>query len=266
MKVALLSSYSIDLLPKETDKILSSSAIKVEWYIVPFNQYTQEVLNPSSDLRNFNPQVVLLSLKAEDFLQSYGSIFSLLKQLSSTFPSSTILVHNCALLQPIPFKLLQWNTPQSVKVQIARINQDLSELAQTLSNIYILDLEDLIAQYGRSVIFDARFHYLAKTEYSLVGLQKIAGQLAIAITILVGKRKKCLILDLDDTIWGGILGEEGIEHIKLSNDGEGKAFYDLQATILKLYDSGVIIAICSKNDENLALEVFEKHPYMLLKK
>ena len=76
--------------------------------------------------------------------------------------------------------------------------------------------------------------------------------------------KKCLIIDLDNTIWGGIIGDDGIEKIKLGNLGIGKSFVEFQQWIKKLKERGIIICICSKNDEEIAKEVFLNHPDMVL--
>jgi len=138
-------------------------------------------------------------------------------------------------------------------------------LIQRFSNMKILDLESLVMEHGIEKMYDPRFHYIAKTEFGNVGNNIIAQQFAKAISVITGKRKKCLILDLDNTLWGGILGEDGKDHIILSNDGIGKAFYDFQNQILKLYDSGIILAICSKNDIKMALDTIQNHPHMLIR-
>ena len=80
------------------------------------------------------------------------------------------------------------------------------------------------------------------------------------------KRKKCLVLDLDNTLWGGVLGEEGIEGIKIGGDYPGKAFLYWQEALLELSKSGVILTVCSKNNEQDVLDAWEKNPFMVLKK
>lgn len=78
--------------------------------------------------------------------------------------------------------------------------------------------------------------------------------------------KKCLVLDLDNTLWGGVLGEDGVEGIQLGNIYPGLAFYDFQKGLLELYKSGVILAVCSKNNESDVLECWTKHPSILINK
>jgi FkbH-like protein len=101
--------------------------------------------------------------------------------------------------------------------------------------------------------------------FSQLGINLISEQLGAAILSISGKRKKCLILDLDNTLWGGIIGDDGVENLTLDIHGEGKAFYDFQKQLIKLYNSGIILAICSKNNEEVVWNGFKNHPYMLLK-
>lgn len=265
MKIALLSSYTADLLPREIDKHLKTGGIVPQWHIAPFNQYMQEILAPGSALKRFEPGVILLALDFDEFILASDKLSQLLSTASVQFPSATIIVHNCAMLQPEPMQLLEWNTPDSKRLSASKINCSLAELAQSLPNIYVLDLEYLVLKYGSENLFDPRFYYSAKVQFSLLGIQKVAEQSATAILSIIGKRKKCLVLDLDNTLWGGIIGEDGIEHINLSNDGIGKAFYDFQKKIEKLHNTGTVLAICSKNDREIALEAINNHPYMVLR-
>lgn len=265
MKVAILSSYTADFLPKEADKFLKDFGVSVEWQVAPFNQYRQEILNLNSDARNFKPQVILLSVDIDDVFSAPQEFVDLLKIASENFSSSTILVHNFSFSQNEPMKLLEWNRRESRQILINKINLQLSELTMSLPNVFILDYAGLVKETGAETFFDRRYYYLAKTPFSSLGNQKIAQQLAVAIAANAGKRKKCLVLDLDNTLWGGIVGEDGIENIQLSNDGIGKAYYDFQKNIDQLYKNGVILALCSKNEPAIALAALKEHPYMILR-
>jgi len=265
MKIALLSSYTVDFLPKETDKFLNGFNLTAEWHVAPFNQYRQEILNPNSDVHRFQPQIILLSVDVDDIFSAPQEFMDLLKTASENFSGSTILVHNFSFSRNEPMKLLEWNSPESRQFLVNQINSRLSESAMSLPNVFVLDYAGLIKEIGAETFFDKRYYYLAKAPFSAAGNQKIAQQFATAIATVVGKRKKCLVLDLDNTLWGGIVGEDGIENIQLSNDGLGKAFYDFQKNIDKLYKNGVILALCSKNEPSIALAALREHPYMILR-
>jgi FkbH-like protein len=96
-------------------------------------------------------------------------------------------------------------------------------------------------------------------------LEALAEHYCRLLRAFVGLRKKCIVLDLDNTLWGGILGEDGSDHLQLSDDGPGKAFHDMQRILLDYYETGTLLAICSKNDELLALSAIREHPGMLLR-
>ncbi len=129
----------------------------------------------------------------------------------------------------------------------------------------VFDLEELIKEYGRERFYSPKMWYLGSIPFSASGEEKIAASLSRLLRAYQGKRKKVLALDLDNTLWGGVVGEEGIDGINLSTEKEGKAFHDFQRQILDLKRMGVMLTIVSKNNPEDALEVFEKHPAMVLK-
>lgn len=259
IKIALVSSFTADLLPQLISKKLEDFEIHLDWYIAPFDQMSSEVKLVDSPCRKFAPAIILLLFLPEDFLNRKESTLSLIRQYSQNFPKATILVTNAYFLQPQQLNFYKINNPKSVYYQIDAINQELVKVIMKLDNVHLLNFSNLQSQ------FDPRLYYLAKIPFSREGLEKIASLLTASIQAVLGKRKKCLVLDLDNVLWGGTLAEDGAEHLKLDVDGEGKAFYDFQNLILELYHSGIILAICSKNDKQLALKAIKKLPYMILR-
>jgi FkbH-like protein len=125
---------------------------------------------------------------------------------------------------------------------------------------------DTIASYiGKKHIYDPRMNILASSPFSSEMHKAVASEVAIYCTQIAKSPLKCMILDLDNTLWGGIVGEDGIEGIKLDDFGIGKAYKDFQTQIQRLATQGVLLAVCSKNNYNDAIEVFEKHPHMVIK-
>jgi predicted enzyme involved in methoxymalonyl-ACP biosynthesis len=119
---------------------------------------------------------------------------------------------------------------------------------------------------GAEAALDDRGRYLWKAPFRKAFLDLYAQDLARVVRALQGKAKKCLVLDCDNTLWGGIVGEDGLDGIKLDrNSYPGKAFYDFQTSILHLAERGVLIVICSKNNEADVFEVLDKHPWCRLK-
>jgi FkbH-like protein len=132
-------------------------------------------------------------------------------------------------------------------------------------DFYLCDLSSVQNELGKNAIFQPAFYINSEMVLSIDVLPNVANITIDIIAALNGRFKKCLILDLDNTIWGGIIGDDGLENIQIGNLGIGKAFTELQHWIKKLKERGIILAVCSKNNESNAKEPFSKHPDMILK-
>ena len=146
------------------------------------------------------------------------------------------------------------------------ISQRINLLQKKYNNIYFINLDYKFSHHGYDRIFDKRNWYLANSKISIEGLELIVEDVKKVIDRIYSPAKKLLVLDCDNTLWGGILGEDGIKSISLGQDGIGKAFVDFQKTIKSFLNQGVLLAIASKNNEKDVLEVFEKHESMEIKK
>lgn len=135
-----------------------------------------------------------------------------------------------------------------------------------MNDIIWIDLKRIIAQIGISKIYNYRNKCLWNAPYNKNLAYEVANNICKQILIEKGISKKCIILDCDNVLWGGILSEEGIGNIQLNSSGTGKKYQDFQRFILQLYYHGTILAICSKNELKDVIEVFENHTAMILKK
>jgi len=142
----------------------------------------------------------------------------------------------------------------------------LIEKKKNNSNLYIFNLKEIIEKEGKNNFYSSKLWYLGGMKYSLLGERVIISEIKKLINAFVKTRKKCLVLDLDNTLWGGVIGEDGLEGIELSEFKEGARFKDFQKRIKEIKELGILLAIVSKNDESYVYEVFEKHPHMVLKK
>lgn len=266
MRLALLSSYTTNFLSDKLKFFLSKEFNKVEIYNSPFNQYPQDILNKKSPFYSFSPEIVIFLFDDQTWIENHDQLFKLIKTSKKRLPNSFFLIGNITKFQSQILPSLEWNTKNSLTEQIAKCNITLAKLCQTQKQLFLADINELVQFYGRSTMMDKRMQYLAKNPWSAQGVEFISQKLTRQITTIIGKRKKVIALDLDNTLWGGILGEDGMENLLLSNDGIGKAYYDFQQNLLKLHRSGILLVICSKNDEQLALKTIESHPYMLIKK
>ena len=153
-----------------------------------------------------------------------------------------------------------------LQLAIAEYNAALFDAEKRRDNLKVVDFSDFTRRYPAASLVDWKYYFIAK-----MGLNpKLAGDFQAwwnrKIEEIALKRKKCLVLDLDDVLWGGTLGEDGCNGIKIGGDYPGNAFSFFQNALLQLSKTGVILTVCSKNNERDALEAWEKNPFMVLKK
>jgi FkbH-like protein len=156
-------------------------------------------------------------------------------------------------------------TDRSFLYQVRKLNLGTMELAQELKNLFICDIASLQNQTGIEQRFDPKMYISADMSYNLEFTSLVGKHVSDIVLAATGTLKKCLILDLDNTTWGGIIGDDGMEGIQVGDLGSGKVFTELQLWAKQLKERGIIICICSKNSENIAKEPFEKHPDMILR-
>ena len=146
---------------------------------------------------------------------------------------------------------------------IDKINAELSSALK--NNVYFIDLKFIIAEVGITNAYDPKDKYRWNAPYSKILVEAAVKEIQKQYFIEQGITKKCLVLDCDNVLWGGILSEDGIENIKLGGSGFGRTYQDYQRFVLSLYYHGVILAVCSKNDLPDVMNMFHEHSEMILK-
>ncbi|MBI9080443.1 MAG: HAD family hydrolase [Pseudodesulfovibrio sp.] len=147
---------------------------------------------------------------------------------------------------------------------VREINAHFRSVLAATPNAYFLDMDICRSFVGGRNFYDLRYWHIGRAPYTLAAVDAIAFEQAKFIRPQKGKNRKCLVLDCDNTIWGGIIGEDGINGIKLSKTYPGSSFFEFQQEIVSLHNRGVILALCSKNNEADVWEVFDNHPDMVL--
>jgi FkbH-like protein len=276
IKVALLGDTSTQLLTTALRGEAIGRNFVLDYFEADFNQIEQEFMNPNSDLHLFNPNYIIIFQSSHKLLEEYSTKtqnHDLLADIRISFIES--------ISNKLKSKIIYFNYPEiddniygsfsnkiksSFVYQIRKLNFDLMNYSQRNTNFFICDISSIQNQYGRNFIFNPSVYANTEMVFSIDSLPIIASRTMDIICSLEGKFKKCLILDLDNTLWGGIIGDDGMENIQLGHGiGIGKMYIEFQHWIKKLKDRGVIIAICSKNDEDKAKEPFINHPEMILK-
>lgn len=143
--------------------------------------------------------------------------------------------------------------------------EELYNISKKYSNFFIFDLKELITSVGRKSFYSKKLWYLGGLKYSNMGENIIVEELLLIINAMKTARKKCLVLDLDNTLWGGVVGDVGIENIELSEFKEGARYKDFQKRLKELKELGILLTISSKNEESYVTDVFSKNKEMVLK-
>lgn len=154
----------------------------------------------------------------------------------------------------------------SIVSSVLEFNRSIIRFASQYSNIKLIDFKEFVGHYSSDFLVNWKFYFISQAQLNIKLAKDFSCWFSRKINEIALKRKKCIVLDLDNTLWGGILGEDGVNGIQIGGDYPGKAFLYWQKALLELNKSGVILTICSKNNENDVLEVWENNPFIILKK
>lgn len=182
--------------------------------------------------------------------------------LDAVNPNKTVIAFTMTALYALSFT----DDDFRLKEAIAKYNEGLLSASMTHRNLRVIDFEEFTSRYSVNELIDWKFYFLSQMGLNPRLSAAFQQWFTHKLDEIALKRKKCLVLDLDNTLWGGILGEDGLEGIKIGGDYPGKAFLYFQKGLLELGKNGVILAICSKNNEEDVLELWEKNPYLVLRK
>lgn len=196
--------------------------------------------------------------------QGLALLEGLLKQCRERTPA-VFLVNDFVALRRSPLGIADSRLRESFSALYRHANARLQEVVQGISSTYIYTLNDQLLQFGLERAVDPRLGLLADCLYVPEFFFRVSQGLRPYLRALRGAARKVLVLDLDNTVWGGVVGEVGADGIRIGSDPAGKAYVQFQAAILELYDRGVILAINSKNNLDDVKEVFEKRSEMLLR-
>ena len=193
-------------------------------------------------------------------INGYTQKFSFI--LQQIDPSKTVVALTMELLYNVSFT----DDCHKLRVAIENYNKILFELSEQYQNLKVLDFSEFTSRYPVTELIDWKFYFISQMGLSAKLSKEFKAWYSKKLESIALKRKKCLVLDLDNTLWGGVLGEEGADGIQIGGDYPGKAFLYFQEALLELSRSGVILAVCSKNNEQDVLEAWDKNPFLLLKK
>ncbi len=279
-KVAVLGNVSTQFVSKAVEGYGKLSMVNIQVYDAEYNQIDLQLRDTNSGLYAFAPDYILLYLSTEKLYEKFMSLDESARKMFAELSMEEIEAYWDIIDKNLGARIIQTNFTEvddrifgnySCKVsssfifQLRKLNYMLEERMEARNSVFPLDLLSVQIGLGASAFFDDNLYYDSKMAISLDALPDVAKNVIDIINSADGKIKKCLILDLDNTLWGGIIGDDGIDGIQIGEYGIGHVYSSLQAYYKQLKEAGIILCVCSKNEESVAREPFEKLDDMVLK-
>ena len=284
IRVAVLGSFTLNGLEETIRVKCFQKKIKCVTFVGGYNQYNQEILKKNSNLYEFAPDVTFLILDTRHILgelffsshsisktekenlvqQKSNEILNLVKSFSER-SKSKIIISNLSIPTYSPYGINELKQDLGIQNIIYQINSILKKELLHEPSAHIFDLSGFISKHGENNVFDHKQFFYGDLKISIQYIPSLAEEFMGYIKAIMGLNKKCIVLDLDNTLWGGIIGEDGFNGIKLGDDPIGRSFVEFQRRLLALNQRGIILAINSKNNYDDAIEVIKKHPNMILR-
>ncbi len=272
-RIALLGSSNLDVASHALSEALPAlmPGRACTQYVAPFGQLGQQVMLPGSELETFQADLTIFADRIEDLTGQPALDFVTADTALDAVEGYARLIHQHASRNGNPCVVHRFaaTTRQTVErageiaALVAACNALLDEALSDLPNILWIDLATEAA--AGVPVWDARLWHLGRIPFSKAFTDRLVTRWAGITLSLLGKTARLLVLDLDHTLWGGVLGEDGPDGILIGGDFPGNAFGRFQQTIKALSERGVALAVCSKNDEDLALDVLQNHAAMLIR-
>jgi len=280
IKVALLSDAATQRLAPILRTLFARQGVDAEIYEGPFDAIELEVYDRDSGLYKFQPQVVVVlncvqalraaflrpETDAASFVDATSKRIARIWEAIQTTTPATIIQSNFVLPYERFFGNFDQKIPQSLYATVAALNSRIAENSRSRGSVLLCDVESVASWLGRRQWFEDRFWDSAKYFCALDCLPHVANSLVEIVMASLGRVIKCVVVDLDNTMWGGVIGDDGLDGIQIGAHGDGEAFYRMQLYLRALKQRGIVLAVCSKNEMANALLPFEKHPEMVLRR
>jgi len=282
-RIAFLRSITVEPLVPILRAAALVEGIDPTVHVGQFNSYAQEILAPDSEIYTFRPDIVVLAVQTRDIAPEIWENFTDLTEGDAQHAvdrvlgsfriwvrafrersNASLVIHN--LEKPAASEgVLETQRKAGQLTAIDQINAGLRAICGEQRGVYLLDYEALVAQQGRARWHDEGKWLMMRMPFAPDSMLPMVRAWLKFIHPLTGTICKVLALDLDNTLWGGILGEDGMDGLKLGVEYPGALYRGFQRAILDLYNRGVLLAVCSKNNHDEAMTALQKHPGMLLK-
>jgi FkbH-like protein len=279
--ISILSNSATQLLNIGIRGLAFDYNIDLNIYEADYNQVEYEVFNEGSELYRKAPKYILLYLSTNKLIDKFYSfpanerqefafkyltyIEDLVSTIHAKLKNSIILCCNFPEIDDTIYGNQASKTEDSFLYQCRKLNYLLSEKSVQLNHLLLVDLVGLQNRFGVGHLFNNNIYITTDIVLSTDILPYVSEIVLNIIKVRNGIVNKCVILDLDNTLWGGVIGDDGYENIEIGTLGIGKAFTEFQKWLKELKNRGIILAVCSKNNEDVAKEAFLRNTEMVLK-
>jgi FkbH-like protein len=284
LRMALLGNVTLDLLPRYIRVWCAREGLFLDSYTAGYGQHFQAILSEDSTILRYKPDIVFLALEARELggerLAQYGALSGAERRVLVTEMLETVERWITLALERLSATLLIANFSPPARPQLGiadtreefgelgfyrELNSTLASLVEPEPRVQVVDLEAVAARFGRERLHDPKLYYLARLPWTESFLPILAEEIIRHVKAALGLTRKCLVVDLDGTLWGGVVGEEGVDGIQIGpGDPVGEAFRDFQYGLKALQARGILLAVCSKNNPADVAEVFQRRPEMVL--
>lgn len=274
VRVAVLSSFTIEQIVPYLTVMLLERDVVPDLYVPDFNQFQQQIRLPTSELYAFRPDICFLHVQLEALVpgvrreapppEQIAAAAEEIAALAREFRSHSgadLVVSDFASPITLPYAIGPDPAAEGYRDLNARVRSALA----TVPGCTILDFDLLTAYHGKVRLADERLRHIARMELSAELMPRLATKMTSHALALRGLGRKCVVLDLDGILWGGVVGEDGPAGIALGPEFPGSVFLEFQRALTTLLDRGVLLALNSKNNQADALEILERHPSMVLR-
>jgi FkbH-like protein len=283
LRIALLGTATLDHLRPYLEVHALLAGFSPSIYVGPYGQVHQEILSPDSGLHRFDPQLVILACEARDLLGDLydfpggtveerqaraaavaDELVGSVRRLVETTRAYILLHDLAAPVQPL-MGILDRKDPYGTAAMFRDLNGRLEAGLQPLPRAWLFDYAGLLARVGRDAASPDKRRFLARIAVDRGAIPALCQAYDAYLSAFFRPARKVLVLDLDNTLWGGVIGEDGLQGIKLGHDAPGNCYRELQRVCLQLSRRGVLLALCSKNNPEDALAALRQHPGMVLR-
>jgi FkbH-like protein len=277
-KMRILRSFTLEPAVPMLRAAALTGGIDLAVSLSEFNAYAQEILDPTSPLYEPDLNIAVLAVATRDIAPdlwdgftkpSIGPVIAQFENWITTFrtrSSASLIVHTLETPPALSQGILDSQQESSQQAAIAEINTALRRIAAATPGVYVLDFDALIARRGRDNWYDATKWLTVRMPMRAENLPLLAAEWMRYVHPLTGRVAKVAVVDLDNTLWGGVIGEDGMNGIQVHRDEhKGAPYWELQRALMDLQQRGILLAIASKNNPADALEAIDNHPGMLLR-